>query len=175
RLGKKALEPSLTSFARVRDEVSKQRRGHTEALTRSAHPVRPETFVRRQVSWLTARSRPPPSRTTPVAKWRSLAAYSCGGSSGFARLAPLTGFPLRRSSRTVALTLYVVVPCSGLSRYCDPANQKSIRTPLAMRRSWPTAPASSRDGFFVSQALHGGGAGAVLDAKVPRSTRASDS
>src|SRR5690606_2856309 len=104
RLGKKALEPSLTSFARVRDEVSKQRRGHTEALTRSAHPVRPETFVRRQVSWLTARSRPPPSRTTPVAKWRSLAAYSCGGSSGFARLAPLTGFPLRRSSRTVALT-----------------------------------------------------------------------
>src|SRR5690606_28372057 len=35
--------------------------------------------VRRQVSWLTARSRPPPSRNAPVAIWRPLAAYSCGG------------------------------------------------------------------------------------------------
>src|SRR5690606_21505221 len=63
---------------------------------------------------------------------------------------------------------------------CQDIVIRRIRT-VSVRRRWPCGVVGPRpllapeDEFFVSRTLHRGGAGAVLDAKVPRAARASDS
>jgi hypothetical protein len=75
-----------------------------------------ETLARRQVSWLTAPMRPPPSRDDPVAFGRLLAVYSCGGSFGLGATA-LHRIPSWSLTRTDA-PQYIGFANPALSTYC---------------------------------------------------------
>src|SRR5690606_346153 len=97
---------TITHLARARllDGVSEGRHGRTrpKPRTRSAHPVRSVTSCAGRSPGLQLdRGRRLPGNLQWRNGGRSLL-HSCGGSSGFAVGAPLTGFPLRRVTRTVA-------------------------------------------------------------------------